>query len=536
MACSSAIILIVYSLTPNNLITPPRGVILLDFIMSLVGLSSLRLAMRLYSEHRTIGTFKKGAKNKFKRVAIVGAGHAGSMLARDLFARRHLGLRPVFFLDDNASKWKSRVHNLPVLGKPELISLNNINEQIELIIIAIPSASSKRIQEIIKLIKKTNLKCLTIPSIEDITSGRINVTQLREIEIDDILGRDQINLEEVKIGSIIKNNNILVTGSGGSIGSELCRQICSFCPNKILLIDHCEVQLYIIEQELIDLGYDKIIIPIVANVSEVSRMAGILKKWEVSIIFHAAAHKHVPMMENQPGEAFKNNALATANLADLANEHGVRSFIQISTDKAINPTNVMGATKRLAEIYLQALSDTPSINTKFSAVRFGNVLGSSGSVVPRFKRQIELGGPVTVTHPDVIRYFMTVNEAVGLVLQCASQSEGGEIFVLDMGKPVKIAVLAEQMIKFYGRIPHEEIEIEYTGLRPGEKMYEEVCTDDETTEKTLHPKILKYSSTHDHLESIYKKFILLESIMYSENTNEIKSIIKKIIPEYQPYK
>jgi len=512
--------------------TPPRGVILIDFVLSFVGLAALRLAVRMYRERRAYGG--NGPTN-FRRVAIIGAGLFGGNLARDLFTRKGLGMRPVYFFDDNPSKWNSRLHDVPVVGAPEQLLAEQFEGMIDEVIIALPTGSGKRIREVVKIAQEAGAKCEIVPSLAELASGRVKVSQLRNVQIQDVLGRETVELETDLIGNLISDRIVMVTGAGGSIGSELCRQIASFNPKRLLLVEQCEVQLFKIEQELISLGYGASLAPLIADILDRDRMRAVFERSKPEAIFHAAAHKHVPIMEHQPGEAFKNNSCGTANLADLAAEFDVQHFLLISTDKAINPTNAMGASKRLAEIYLQALAASNGGKTRFLAVRFGNVLGSSGSVVPIFEKQIAAGGPVKVTHPDVTRYFMTIPEAVGLVLQATSQADGGEIFVLDMGKPVKIVELARQLIELHGQKPDEDIDIEFTGLRPGEKLFEEISHHGENLEDTNHPKIMRFISEPAQIGNVKRAFQEIESNLYSMEADQLKLLIQKSIPEYEPF-
>jgi FlaA1/EpsC-like NDP-sugar epimerase len=358
---------------------------------------------------------------------------------------------------------------------------------------------------------------------------------LRGVEIEDLLGREPISLDKKNIAHYLKGRVVFVTGAGGSIGSELCRQIAHFKPARLLLLDQSEVQLFQIEQELIECGDGPILQPLVGDIVDEQRLHQIFRCFQPQVIFHAAAHKHVPMLEHQPAEAIKNNTLGTAQLARLAQQYGTERFVMISTDKAINPTSVMGATKRLAEIYVQALQSTGPHRTRFMAVRFGNVLGSSGSVVPTFKRQIAAGGPVKVTHPKMTRYFMTIPEAVSLVLQSGALGSGGEIFVLDMGKPIKILDLAKQLIELSGLKPGEDIQIEFAGLRPGEKLFEELQHEAENLAPTDHPKILRFISESPSLRWISAELAGLEKGLHALQPDQVKLLIKAIVPEYQPF-
>src|ERR1017187_2720427 len=469
---------------------PPRGVILSDFLISFLGLAGTRLGFRLLRE-RYLAPYSL-QNTLARRGGIVGAGDVGADLLNDLFAKRGLGLLPVVFFDDDKHKWGSRIHGVPVIGPPEEILEQHGRLELEKIIIAMPTAPAKRIGEIVKLLLQSHLEFATVPAMDQLATGQLKVSQIRQVEIQDLLGREPVDLETVSIREVLANRRVMVTGAGGSIGSELCRQIAGFHPELLLLVDQSEVQLFAIEQQLIHLGYGGLIIPLIADVLDEPRMSAILREHRPAVLFHAAAHKHVPMMERQPGEAIKNNSIATARLAEMALEHGVGQFVMISTDKAVNPSSAMGATKRLAEIYLQALFARHPQGTRFIAVRFGNVLDSSGSVVPIFTSQIAAGGPVTVTHPDMLRYFMTIPEAAGLVLQSCAQGQGGETFVLDMGQPVKIAELARQMIELSGLKPEVDIEIKFVGLRPGEKLFEEITCKGEAYRPTRHPRIMQF--------------------------------------------
>jgi FlaA1/EpsC-like NDP-sugar epimerase len=363
----------------------------------------------------------------------------------------------------------------------------------------------------------------------------VKVSQLRNVEVQDLLGRDRVELETENIRLILSDRVVMVTGAGGSIGSELCRQIATYNPRRLLLLDRSEPHVFQIEQELIGLGHREKIVPLVGDIMDRARMEQVFATHHPAVIFHAAAHKHVPMMEHQPGEAIKNNSLGTAQLAELSLEHGVDRFILISSDKAINPTSVMGATKRLAEVYIQALFAAHPGQTKFMAVRFGNVLGSSGSVIPLFHKQIAEGGPVKVTHPEMTRYFMTIPEASMLVLQSAMQGTGGEIFVLDMGKPVRIVDLARQMIELSGLKPDEDIQIEFIGVRPGEKLFEEISHTGENIVSTSHSKIHRFVSQPADVGQIRKTLHALEVRLHATEAGELKLRLRKAVPDYAPY-
>jgi len=511
---------------------PPRGVIVLDFVFCLVGLTGARLALRTFRESLTASGKKNGHGKR--RVGIIGAGDAGAVLAHELALKPGHGLEPVAFFDDNPRKWHSRVHDIPVLGPPEKLLEVAGKMDIREAIIAMPTAPAKRVGEIVRLLRQTRIQCKTIPSLDQLALGQVRVSQLRNVEVQDLLGRERVELETESIRLILQDRVVLVTGAGGSIGSELCRQIATYHPKQLLLVDRSEPNVFQIEQELIGLGHAPRIVPLVGDIVDRARMEQILTAFRPQVIFHAAAHKHVPMMEYQPGEAVKNNSLGTAQLADQALEFGVDRFILISSDKAINPTSVMGATKRLAEIYIQSLHAAHPGQTKFMAVRFGNVLGSSGSVIPLFHQQIAEGGPVKVTHPDMTRYFMTIPEASMLVLQSAMQGTGGEIFVLDMGKPVRIVDLARQMIELSGLKPDVDIQIEFTGMRPGEKLFEEISRTGENFAPTTHAKIFRFISQPADLARIGATLQGLRDGLHQLKPDQIKLRLREALPDYTP--
>jgi FlaA1/EpsC-like NDP-sugar epimerase len=526
---SSGLLLVAY----YGGVTFPRGVLLTDYVLSFTGLALVRLSFRLIRE-RYLSPEARASRTA-RRVGIIGAGDVGANLAHDLMAKRGLGLVPVAFFDDDRRKWRSRVHDVPVVGPPEVLLDQKLNPELEEVIIAMPSAPAKRVGEVVKILQQARLKFETVPSLDQLATGKVKVSQLRSVEIQDLLGRKPVELDTRNISGILASRVVMVTGAGGSIGSELCRQIARFNPERLLLVDQSEVQLFPVEQELTEAGCRGIILPLVADVLDMPRMRYIFKRFAPEVIFHAAAHKHVPMMESQPSEAIKNNSLGTARLSEMALEFGVDRFVLISSDKAINPTNVMGVTKRLAEMFLQALYAKNPERTKFMAVRFGNVLGSSGSVIPIFNKQIAAGGPVTVTHPDVMRYFMTIPEAAGLVLQSAAQGVGGEIFVLDMGQPVKIVDLARQLIELSGLKPDEDIEIQFVGLRPGEKLFEELCYGGENITPTNHPKIMRFVCQPQPLDEVRACLDELGAQLHDAEPNQLKLALKNVVPEYQPY-
>ncbi|EOV9526565.1 polysaccharide biosynthesis protein [Bacillus cytotoxicus] len=423
-----------------------------------------------------------------KRTLIIGAGAAGTMVVRQLQHNKEADLNPVVFVDDDRNKHKLEIYNVPVVG-----STNDIKEvvekhNIEHIIIAIPSLNRKQVNEIFDKCKKTKAKTQIVPMLEDILDGKVSVNEFRDVQVEDLLGREPIQLDDAGIGEQIHGKTILVTGAGGSIGSEICRQVMKYKPAKIILLGHGENSIYTIEMEMRAIYKDTVeIMTEIADIQDRHKIFAIMDKHRPHIVYHAAAHKHVPLMERNPEEAVKNNIFGTKNVAEAADTFKVNTFVMVSTDKAVNPTNVMGATKRFAEMLVQHMASV-STSTRFVAVRFGNVLGSRGSVIPLFKKQIQKGGPVTVTHPDMVRYFMTIPEASRLVIQAGTLARGGELFVLDMGEPVKIVDLAKNLITLSG-YSVEEIGITFTGLRPGEKMYEELLNEGEIHPEQIFPKI-----------------------------------------------
>jgi len=512
---------------------PPRSVVLIDFSFSLLALAGIRLALRRAAA-RAADRAAGPPRQRARRAGIIGAGLVGTALAQEFAVRRELGLQAVAFFDDDRMKWGRNVLNIPVVGAPEILLNDNMDLELEEVVIAMPSAPVKRVAEIVKTLQQLKIKFSTVPSIYELTTGQAKVSQLRCVDAQELLGREQVQLATDDIRKLLQDRVVVVTGAGGSIGSELCRQIVPYLPRSLLLVEQSEVQLFQIEQELIDSGYGKRIVPLVANVQDELRLEHIFLQYQPDAVFHAAAHKHVPMMESQPGEAVKNNALGTLRLAETCIRHRTDRFVLISSDKAINPTNVMGATKRLAEMCVQSLYEIHPEATRFMAVRFGNVLGSSGSVVPIFNKQIAAGGPVKVTHPDVVRYFMTIPEAVGLVLQSATMGFGGEIFTLDMGKPVKIVDLARQLIEIAGFTPDKDIRIEFTGLRPGEKLFEELSYQGEHIAATRHPKIMQMLGEPLPFDRVRNCVLQLAQQMDQLGPDEIKCLLKRVVPEYQP--
>jgi FlaA1/EpsC-like NDP-sugar epimerase len=531
---ASSILIFVSRLTVYGIYTPPRGVLLVDLLLSVAAFCAFRISLRLYRERLMVGRKVKGDRHR-EKIAIVGAGHAGAALANDLINTPGRGFKPVVFLDDDPKKKGQLIHGVRIAGPAELLPKLAEADDITSVIIAMPSASAKRVREIVLFLAQKGYKVETLPALEELTSGRARVSKIRPVEIEDLLGREQVPLDTDAIRKFVEGRVVMVTGAGGSIGSELARQIAHLNPGRLLLVDQSEPSLFLIEQELIEGGIGALIQPLVGDILDQDRMGYIFRRFKPEVVFHAAAHKHVFMMERQPAEAIRNNSIGTRVIAQLASDHGVGAFIMISTDKAINPTNVMGASKRLAEIHLQALQSNNHTMTKFIMVRFGNVLGSSGSVIPIFKKQIAAGGPVTVTHPDVTRYFMTIPEAAGLVLQASVLGKGGEIFVLDMGKPVKIVDLAKQLVELSGLHVGDDIEIKFTGLKPGEKLFEELQHHDEQHVQTEHPRIMRFVPNNDCRELSARAIADIEPKLHVITSNELKALVKTVVPEYSPF-
>ncbi len=470
-----------------------------------------------------------------KNLLIIGAGEAANEIIKTVKNTMKGYYNIVGLIDDNPNKMNYAISGIKILGTRDDIAEICKQYKVDLIFFSISNIDNKNKKEILNICQETGVKIRVLPSIADIIKNKSLLQNLRDVEIEDLLGREPITLANENIGELIKGKSILVTGGGGSIGSELCRQIAKFNPSRLIIFDIYENNLYNIEMELKQNHYDEKfeIVAIVGSVRDKKRLEQVFKKYNPYLVFHAAAHKHVPLMEVSPLEAIKNNVFGTYNVANYADKYSVKRFILISTDKAVNPTNIMGATKRMCEMIIQAFNQKSK--TEFAAVRFGNVLGSNGSVLPLFKKQISAGGPVTVTHKEITRFFMTIPEAVSLVLQAMSYAKGGEIFVLDMGEPVKIYDLAVSLIKLSGLEPNVDIPIEITGLRPGEKLYEELLMSEEGLQTTAHNKIFIGKPSDITYEQMLKKLGKLEEIIQNENisVNKIKDTMKQVVPTYK---
>ena len=465
-----------------------------------------------------------------RNTMIIGAGQAGNMVMNELIASSMLDARIKCIIDDDKKKHNTYIHGVKVIGGRECIIDAAKKYSINEIIIAIPTAPKKTISELVEICKNTEGQLKILPGVYQFVNGEATLDKLRNVEIEDLLGRDPVKVDLKSIMDYVFDKTVLVTGGGGSIGSELCRQIAANSPKKLIIVDIYENSVYDLQQELKHDYPDLDMIVLIASVRNTERMNDIFAKYRPEIVYHAAAHKHVPLMEDSPCEAIKNNVFGTYKTAFAADKYGCKRFVLISTDKAVNPTNIMGASKRMCEMIVQAFNKRSE--TEFVAVRFGNVLGSNGSVIPLFKKQIEAGGPVTVTHPDIIRYFMTIEEAVSLVLQAGAYAKGGEIFVLDMGQPVKIMDLATNLIRLSGYVPGEDIEIKITGLRPGEKLYEEMLMSEEGLKETANALIHIGSPLQFDEDLFFKNLEELYELAYNE-TEGIKEVVERIVPTYK---
>ncbi|MCA0756500.1 polysaccharide biosynthesis protein [Paenibacillus sp. N4] len=463
-------------------------------------------------------------------ILVVGAGDCGALIAKEIMTSISFkGSRLIGFVDDNPDKRNMQVVGLPVLGNRDSIADLVRQHHIHDIVIAMPSSKRTDISDIINICKLTGATVKIIPAINDFIAGKLAVQTLRNVEVEDLLGREPVKIDMQGVMGYVTAKVVLVTGAGGSIGSELCRQISSFRPSKLLLLGHGENSIYTIEMELRSKFPDVKLETVIADIQDRSRIDDVFSRFKPQVVFHAAAHKHVPLMERNPSEAVKNNVFGTRNVADCADKYNAERFVMISSDKAVNPSSVMGATKRIAEMYIQSINATSK--TQFVAVRFGNVLGSRGSVIPRFKEQIAAGGPVTVTHPDMVRYFMTIPEAVQLVIQAGAFAKGGEIFILDMGKPVRILDLAKDLIRLSGFEPDVDIHINFSGMREGEKLFEELLLEAEATTATQHERIFVGQPLHINRAELDLQFRRFEKVL-GEDQKSVKAVIEQLVPFY----
>ena len=507
----------------------PISFYLIGWILVFGFTASIRMMYRLLRRMR-IKTENSKENTERQNIMIIGAGAAGLVLLREYHNSYYLTDRVKIFIDDNAQKWNKYLDGVLIEGGRNKILESVEKYQINKIILAMPSADRKDIRDILEICKETDCQIQTVPGVYQLVNGEVNVSKLRNVEIEDLLGRDPIKVNLDEILGYIKGKTVLVTGGGGSIGSEICTQLAEHEVGHLIIFDIYENNAYDIQQKLRWNHPELNLTVLIGSVRNTHRINGVMKKYKPDVVFHAAAHKHVPLMEDSPNEAIKNNVFGTYKTASAAGRNHVKKFVLISTDKAVNPTNIMGASKRMCEMIVQTLNHF--YETDFVAVRFGNVLGSNGSVIPLFEKQIAAGGPVTVTHPDIIRYFMTIPEAVSLVLQAGAYAKGGEIFVLDMGEPVKIADLAKNLIRLSGYKLGEDIEIEYTGLRPGEKLYEELLMDEEGLQDTEN-KMIHIGKPIDMDEEKFMHQLIQLRDAANEDSDAIRAMVKEIVPTYQ---
>jgi FlaA1/EpsC-like NDP-sugar epimerase len=500
----------------------PAIVIYPVLLFVLLGLP--RMCYRFWKDSRSD---MNSSRQGFKQVLILGAGRSGAMLEREL--RRRGGFDVVGFLDDDKRLRGAQVHGIPVLGPIDQLSRAGAACNAELAIIAMPSASNQQMQRIVEICELSEIEFRTLPTLQDLGSQATNIGDLKRVVIDDLLGRDPVSLEWESIREGLVGKRVMITGGGGSIGSELCRQIARLNPVEIIVVDHSEYSLYSIDHELRSEFHDLVFYSVLGDICDPATVEKVIGDYKPDVVFHAAAYKHLPILQTQIREAFRNNVFGTIRVAEAAERHGVGTFVLISTDKAVNPANIMGATKRVAEMYCQNMNSHSQ--TRFITVRFGNVLNSNGSVVPLFQEQIAKGGPVTVTHPEISRYFMTISEASQLIMQAAVLGNGGEIYVLDMGEPVNITYLAEHLIRLAGKEPGRDIEIIYTGLRPGEKLFEQLFHELEPYEQTTHEKILLAHPRVADWDELRSELRSSELAVRRYDTDSLQSALVRLVPE-----
>ncbi len=533
LLCASLVMLGVYFVLGTNY-APPRGVILAHLFLSFGGISAMRLFIRIYHQHTDARHARE--QGNVRRVGIIGTDDAAANLVKDLFLRPNLKRKPVAFFDEDERRHGSRIHDLPILGPPEMLTEESVRERFDEAIIAMPGASTKRIREIITILQEAKLKFTTIPSMHQLATGEVRVSQLRPVGVQDLLETETVRISKGRVAACLGQQTTLITGAGGSIGGELARQVLLHRPGKVLLVEQSEVQLFQIEQELIRLGHNGIIVPLIGNILDEPRMRTIFQRYRPNTVFHTAAHKHVVMMEQQPGEAVKNNVFGTVQLARIAIDAGVERFVFASSDSALQPTDVMGACKRLAELSLQALQQKQPDGTRFISVRFGHALGSSGSFIDNFSRQIANGGPVRVSHAEAVRHFVSISETASLLLESAARGNPGDILYLDIGQPIGIYDLAKQMIELSGLQPEIDLKIEFSGLRPGGKLIEVFHPEKDQTESTEHEKILQIRSKEIPEHKQVEQFLgELRKALYHSDASQIKLRLRKFLPEYDPF-
>lgn len=537
--------IVVFVLYLNRFEGVSRSVFIIDWCFSLILIMALRICTRLVFEQfskeisfqdifwAVAGMFKKRSPAS-KGVLIIGAGDCGEKICREIREDASLKYHVQGFLDDDPAKAGRQIHGVPVLDRIDRVGFVARSREADEIIIAIPSLSAQRMRQIIGYCKEADVSFKTVPSMGELINGRVSISSVREVEYRDLLGRKPVELDKELIGNYLAGRTVVVSGAGGSIGQGLCRQVCQYFPKSLVLLERAESPLYEIDLELRNEFPNIAIIPMLADIQERDEIEKIFKRLKPEIVFHAAAYKHVPMLEAHPAKAIANNIGGTENMVYAAHKFKCDRFVFVSTDKAVNPANIMGASKRVAELIVQNHHLRHPSDTRFITVRFGNVIGSVGSVIPLFKKQIKAGGPVTVTHPDMVRFFMLIPEACQLILQAGAMGKGGEIFVLEMGNPIKIDDMARDLIRFSGFEPDQDIFIEYTGLRPGEKLYEELMTAQENVIPTDHRKIMVLNGQTFDMDFIYEQIDQLKAVSMHQDRDQIVRLLKTIVPEYQP--
>lgn len=539
----ATVTIIVLILFLTRFVNVSRSVFVIDWCFTILFVLGLRLSTRVYYEKYTgVGhvnffrelirvVFKKKSLSE-KEVIIIGAGSCGEKIVREIKENQGIRYRVLGFLDDDFKKIGRKIHGISVINSIDALEHTILSTGASEVIIAMPSAPAQRLRTIVEYCKRCKIQYKIVPNMGELINGKVTVNSIREVEYRDLLGREPVVLDNEKIGGYIGGKTILVSGAGGSIGSELCKQICRFTPECLILLERAESSLYEIDLQLKrDFPYISTL-PMLADIQDKEELIEIFQKYKPNIVFHAAAYKHVPMLEAHPWKAVDNNIVGTENIVEVTEQFKCEKFVLVSTDKAVNPTNIMGASKRIAELIVQNRNTTSQSMTKFITVRFGNVIGSVGSVIPLFKKQIKEGGPVTVTHPDMIRYFMLIPEACQLILQSGAMGRGGEIFILEMGEPVKINEMAKDLIRFSGFEPDVDIKIEFTGLRPGEKLYEELMTDDENVIPTSHKKIMVLDGRKCDLSLVNDGINALKKISPKRDKQLLIQYVKKIVPEF----
>ncbi len=544
-SCASTLFIIVLVLFINRFAGISRSVFMIDWGITIFLIATFRLTVRFYYQYfdrdniwnsvtTLFNTFFTSKNFNAINLIIIGAGDCGEKIYREIRDNQNLKYNLIGFLDDNPVKTKKKIHGIPVIGSIKSLEKITKKTAVDEILIAIPSANVTQMRRIVKFCKNSKIPFKTVPGMGELINGKVTINAIREVDYRDLLGREVITLDKDLIGAYLKNQNVLITGAGGSIGSELCKQVCAYRPSKLILYERAESPLYEIELELKQNFSDIEIVPVLADVRDRVLAEKVCMEHRPQTIFHAAAYKHVPMLEAHPWMAVDNNIVGTINKIDMAKKYKVKRFVYVSTDKAVRPTSIMGASKRVAEMLVQNQQKNGNQDLQFKIVRFGNVIGSVGSVLPIFEKQIKKGGPVTVTDPDVTRYFMTVQEACQLILQAGTMGNGGEMFLIDMGTPIKITDLAKELIILSGFEPGIDIKIEYTGLRPGEKLFEEIITDGEGIIHSDHEKIMVLKGSEHDPKLLNGNLEELFAVAAQHDTEEIKSKFKEIVKEYSP--